>query len=90
MSDLQVITTWYSRGPVVKLSRSHSVESIRKFVIENKRGHVTVKSQGHDSRGKPAVETRLFSGTVDQAVVEAQRECERIRCSYEDGGTGAR
>lgn len=90
MSGLQVITTWYSRGPIVKLAESHSVESIRKFVIENKRGQVTIKTQGIDSRGKPAVETRFFQGTVDQAVSEAQRECERIRCSWVDGGKGAR
>lgn len=74
----------------MKLAESHAVDSIRKFVIENKRGQVTIKTQGIDSRGRPALETRVFEGTVDQAVSQAQRECERIRSTWRDGGKGAR
>lgn len=87
---LRVITTFYSRGPIVKLAADHASEAVAKYVIDTTRGQISIRTTAIDSRGKPCVETRRWTGTVEQAVEQVQRECERIRSTLFGGGSGVR
>ena len=75
---LQVFTTHYgSRGTVVKLAASHSDAAVAKYVIERRGAVVLVKTATHD-RGRPCMASRVFPGSMEQAVTSCERECERI------------
>lgn len=86
--ELKVMTTFYSRGAVVKLAEDHSAQAVAKFVVEVRRGEVRLMVAARDARGKPWLRERPHAGTLESAVAAAERECECIRIGRGDGGSG--
>lgn len=78
---LQIHTTRYSRGAVVKLCPSPLHHAVAKFVIEAKRGRVWCRHFGEGSQHKatPAFPDLSEHISQDVAIEWAERECERIR-----------
>lgn len=82
-----VITTYYTRGAVVKLASSHAEKARHKIVIVQSRGRYGVQAPTY-VKGRQVLGLVADFSTLDLAVEYAERECERIRLTLL-GGEGA-
>lgn len=77
---LEIITTRYRRGAVIKLARDHTHIALAKFIVETRHGVVEL----FDATGARLSAGRQYT-TIEQAIELAVRECERIRKDLFEG-----